>query len=557
MHIGILKIKNTILYIDNKNKIISYYYKNGQKQIVPNDLIVSVLKDLITCHKKKFLYKNEYEVYLDEKTGYKHFYKEGIENYIKFFYENGYNAILYKENNNKNDIKNFTIKGIKLCISITLFLAIFNTASNAINKPNEITNTKVEYTQNEKISIDSYKFQNYILSSENLTEEDKRLLINEKFFEDLGETKVTEDRVSSIDEKMTNITINVGEDDKPTDNSQGWYVDLYPNIINVVNDDDNDTKIHEFIHLIQGYSEYSYIREASADLISSEYYNVEIMGYSEAVSRIQFLMELIGPEPIWNLNFSGSTDEFESKIYEILSIEDANEFLNLLKQNPSSLTQEENKQLNNEIDSYLYKIYNVLTNENNELNELQKETGLIFDSFYTDNTYFVDSLDNNYSFRFSKLMPLEEARQKNIIQTSVAKKTYTTKEEATRLESEGEKIFLEYTILNNNYQVISAFNKNRELVDYVFNMDNTEQYSISEAESLGLIQCKYWYYEYVPVTNDNIGKFPLIVTPNTNYDSLTARKINVFEPGYEEGKNNILITYEAKEPLIKNKTKIK
>lgn len=557
MHIGILKIKNTILYIDNKNKIISYYYKNGQKQIVPNDLIVSVLKDLITCHKKKFLYKNEYEVYLDEKTGYKHFYKEGIENYIKFFYENGYNAILYKENNNKNDIKNFTIKGIKLCISITLFLAIFNTASNAINKPNEITNTKVEYTQNEKISIDSYKFQNYILSSENLTEEDKRLLINEKFFEDLGETKVTEDRVSSIDEKMTNITINVGEDDKPTDNSQGWYVDLYPNIINVVNGDDNDTKIHEFIHLIQGYSEYSYIREASADLISSEYYNVEIMGYSEAVSRIQFLMELIGPEPIWNLNFSGSTDEFESKIYEILSIEDANEFLNLLKQNPSSLTQEENKQLNNEIDSYLYKIYNVLTNENNELNELQKETGLIFDSFYTDNTYFVDSLDNNYSFRFSKLMPLEEARQKNIIQTSVAKKTYTTKEEATRLESEGEKIFLEYTILNNNYQVISAFNKNRELVDYVFNMDNTEQYSISEAESLGLIQCKYWYYEYVPVTNDNIGKFPLIVTPNTNYDSLTARKINVFEPGYEEGKNNILITYEAKEPLIKNKTKIK
>lgn len=557
MHIGILKIKNTILYIDNKNKIISYYYKNGQKQIVPNDLIVSVLKDLITCHKKKFLYKNEYEVYLDEKTGYKHFYKEGIENYIKFFYENGYNAILYKENNNKNDIKNFTIKGIKLCISITLFLAIFNTASNAINNQNKITNTKVEYTQNEKISIDSYKFQNYILSSENLTEEDKRLLINEKFFEDLSETKVTEDRVSSIDEKMTNITINVGEDGKPTDNSQGWYVDLFPNIINVVNGDDNDTKIHEFIHLIQDYSEYSYIREASADLISSEYYNVESMGYSEAVSRIQFLMELIGPEPIWNLNFSGSTDKFESKIYEILSIEDANEFLNLLKQNPSSLTQEENKQLNNEIDSYLYKIYNVLTNENNELNELQKETGLIFDSFYTDNTYFVDSLDNNYSFRFSKLMPLEEARQKNIIQTSVAKKTYTTKEEATRLESEGEKIFLEYTILNNNYQVISAFNENRELVDYVFNMDNTEQYSISEAESLGLIQCKYWYYEYVPVTNDNIGKFPLIVTPNTNYDSLTARKINVFEPGYEEGKNNILITYEAKEPLIKNKTKIK
>lgn len=557
MHIGLLKIKDKTIYIDNQNKLISYYYKDGKKQIISNNFVISVLKDLVTCHKKKFLYKKEYEVYLDEQTGYKHFYKDGKENYTKFFYENGYNAILYKENSNKFNIKNFAVNGIKICISITLFLAIFNIANNTLNNPNEITNTKIEYTQNKEITIDSSKFKDYILSSENLTKEDQQLLINEIFFEDLSKTKITEDRVSSIDEKMTNITINVDEQNKPTDNTLGWYNDLFPNIINVADGNDNDTKIHEFIHLVQEYSEYSYIKEACADLISSEYYNVENLEYSEAVSRIQFLMELIGPEPIWNLNFSGNTEEFESKIYEILPEEEAKIFLDLLKDSPANLTIEESKQQNDEIDSYLYKIYNILTNENNELNELQKETGLTFDRYYSNHTYFADSPDNDYSFCFSKIMPLEEVKQKNIVQTSVAQKTYITKEEASKLEIEGKKTFLEYAVLNNNYQVLSILEENGEIVDYVFNMNKSEQYSISEAESLGLIQCKYWYYEYISATNENIGEYPLIITPNPQYDYLTVREINVFEPEYEEGKNNILITYIANEPLIKNQTKIK
>lgn len=557
MHIGLLKIKDKTIYIDNQNKLISYYYKDGKKQIISNNFVISVLKDLVTCHKKKFLYKKEYEVYLDEQTGYKHFYKDGKENYTKFFYENGYNAILYKENSNKFNIKNFTVNGIKICISITLFLAIFNIANNTLNNPNEITNTKIEYTQNKEITIDSSKFKDYILSSENLTKEDQQLLINEIFFEDLSKTKITEDRVSSIDEKMTNITINVDEKNKPSDNVLGWYIDLFPNIINVADGNDNDTKIHEFIHLVQEYSEYSYIKEACADLISSEYYNVESLEYSEAVSRIQFLMELIGPEPIWNLNFSGNTEEFESKIYEILPEEEAKIFLDLLKDSPANLTIEESKQQNDEIDSYLYKIYNILTNENNELNELQKETGLTFDRYYSNHTYFADSPDNDYSFCFSKIMPLEEVKQKNIVQTSVAQKTYITKEEASKLEIEGKKTFLEYAVLNNNYQVLSILEENGEIVDYVFKMNKSEQYSISEAESLGLIQCKYWYYEYISATNENIGEYPLIITPNPQYDYLTVREINVFEPEYEEGKNNILITYIANEPLIKNQTKIK
>ena len=64
---------------------------------------------------------------------------------------------------------------------------------------------------------------------------------------------------------------------------------------------------------MQSFNEYSYIKEASASLISSEYYNVPNITYTEAVSRLQFLMELIGEETIWNLNFSGTTTDSKTK----------------------------------------------------------------------------------------------------------------------------------------------------------------------------------------------------------------------------------------------------
>ena len=120
MHLGIIKINNTKIYIDKHKNLISYYYENGNKKIINNDLIILLIKELVTCHHKKFLYQDEYEVYLDEQTGYKHFYKDGKENYTIFFYENGYDAILYKENSKQSNFKTFTVKGKGVAGSFSL-----------------------------------------------------------------------------------------------------------------------------------------------------------------------------------------------------------------------------------------------------------------------------------------------------------------------------------------------------------------------------------------------------------------------------------------------------
>lgn len=553
MHLGIIKINGKKIYIDEENeKLVSYFYKNKNKEIISNNLIFSLIKQLFTCHNRKFLYKDEYEVYLDEETSYKHFFKNEREDFIKFFNENGFNAIMYNGEANNFKIKTFIIKGITICIGLSLIQSIAGQLSE--NENIMFSNTPIEYTESNTTKLNTSDFKNYILSSENLTEEDKKILINEKFFKDLANTEITEDRKSSINEKMTDITINYHPEELPSKDILGWYVDLLPNTIFVVNSEDNITKIHEFIHLTQEYTEYSYIREASADIIGKEYYGIDTYGYKDATTRVQFLMELIGAEPIWNLNFSGDQTEFENKIKEVLSEEEANNFLYLLKHNPASLTKEENKKLNNEIDNYLYKIYNVLTNENNQLNEM-KQSGITFDIFESDQTYFIDNQNDSYLFRFKKIIPLSQAEQENIVKTSVAQKTYIPREEISKLEDK--EIFIEYTILNNNYQVVSEFNENKDIIDYVYNMDYSEQYSISEAEKLGLIKCQYWYYEYIPATKDNVGENPLIIETKENFENVNVKEIYAFEPGYEENKHNILITYLAQEPLIQNNTKIK
>lgn len=558
MHLGIIKINNTKIYIDKHKNLISYYYENGNKKIINNDLIILLIKELVTCHHKKFLYQDEYEVYLDEQTGYKHFYKDGKENYTNFFYENGYDAILYKENSNQSNFKTFTVKGTKICISIILLLTVINgIKSNIVQNPEKIVSPQIEYTQENELTVDSSFFKDFILNSENLTQEEKQLLINNQFFKDLSETPITSSRKSSLEEKFNNITIKTGTEGRPGPNVLGWYIDLFPNTIHVVDENDNNTKIHEFIHLTQEFTEYSYIREACADLISLEYYGIEdSLTYNDAATRIQFLMELIGPEIIWNLNFNGDETSFENKIYELLPEESAIKLLQLFKQNPANITVEKNQEQNKEIDKYLYQIYNTLTNENNPLNTIQEETGITFDTFNSNQTYFNHS-NNEYSFSFSKIITLEEAKQKGLVNISVAEKTYISEENIEKLKSQEIPIFKEYEILNNNFQIMPSVDKNQEIIDMVYNINNDETYTLEEAEQKGYIECKYWYYKYIPANENTVSEYPLIITPTEKYEGLEIKEIYAFEPGYEEGNHNILITYVVSKPLINNQIKNK
>lgn len=559
MHLGTVRIKNRIIYIDYKdNQIICYYYENKKQIQLDKNIIITIIKELVTCHKKKFLYKNDYEVYLDELTGYKHFYQNGKEDYTKFFTENGENAILFNKNiANENEIKTFIIKGIQIGLIFSLFMTLVTDTSNIITSDinvETLTNS-IQYNElSENVNIDTLK--NYILNSNELSEYEKQLFINSQFLTDLSKTPMTPDRILSLEEKMTDITIEYGPSEDFNITVAGWYTPLYPNIIHVVNENDDDTKIHEFIHLVQDDNAYSYIKEACADLISYEYYNANTNSYSDETIRLKFLMELIGSDTIWNLNFSGSTQEFENKIREILPEKDATVFFELLRKAPANLTKEERNQLNEAIDTKLYQMYNVLTQNEGELNKLIEDTQIIYSPYSSNQTYFKENTQDNYSFQFIKILPLEEAVKKNIVEINVAEKVYIDKQEVQDKESRGINTFIDYDLINDNYEMITVLNENQNFIDYVLNKQTNQTYSIDDAEKLGYLQKKYWYYEYVPANYEEVGNRPVILNSKVPYN-INIKQLYPFDYGYKEGQNLIMISYEMTEPINKTQTKTK
>ena len=102
---------------------------------------------------------------------------------------------------------------------------------------------------------------------------------------------MTEDRIMSLEEKLTDIKIlPFTEEDKEENKTRasqglletvGYYNPLTPNIFYMENLTNQDTKTHEFIHLLQDNNNYYYIREASAEIISNEYYGALLDSYKK------------------------------------------------------------------------------------------------------------------------------------------------------------------------------------------------------------------------------------------------------------------------------------
>ena len=562
MYAGILKIKNNLIYIDIKNnKLYCYRYINGEKITISDDLIINIMQYIITCHKPKPLYKNNYTVYLDTKTGYKHFYKNNQENFTKFFFENGKLALLFNnknENQNKSKPFYFTIIGIDIILTLTSFITINNIITSRQNtQNNNQTNltSNIEYSKPDE-TVDASFFINYINSSNNLTERQKQLLINNNLFEDLSLTKMTSDRIFSLETKLTNISIVIGEEGKPGTNVLGWYNPLITNKIFVVNENDDSTIIHEFIHLLQDNNKYNYIREACATIISNEYYETSSNSYKNEIVRTKFLMELIGPDIIWNLNFSGSAQEFENAINEILPKQDADKLLELFSSSPGELTPDMANKVNKEIDNYLKEIYTNMYPDSKDtidfLTTISNSQNLSSTDYLNSYNYPSKEEKNNNKFIYKFFIPIDKALQNNLVNISFS----VTKKIPVNISNiNDETIHKEYNILNPNLSDLIIDKNGEYFVDYV----DGKQYTPEEAKNMGYIEINYYKYEFIyDISKKDIEKYKNI--PNI---VINKPEITVLDPYNIEGISaetyadntdivNIIINYQTKDGLYKN-----
>ena len=91
------------------------------------------------------------------------------------------------------------------------------------------------------------------------------------------------------------------------------------------------------MHILQQDNQYFYLTESLAEILTYEYWNYPINTYYNSIKRIYTLMEIVGPESVWNA-FFGSPEQLEGLISKYLSEEETKIFIECLKQKPYNKT---------------------------------------------------------------------------------------------------------------------------------------------------------------------------------------------------------------------------
>ena len=356
-------------------------------------LLKTILSSKIEYQKSE----NGFDIYIDE-FGNQRFYKNGLENYLMFYYNNGVSAVLSEI---KNDDSNGNIKDKVKRFSITIGAFVFGVTLSAIGiqvfqNHNEI-NKGIYYLFDEdlnekaeksKVKIDLNECKDLIYSSEFLSEEEKDYLYNEDLLIDVLAIS-DNSRNFELREKLNNIKINKFSNEEDSKNA-GYYLCNKPNEIYLSEDMFVDKKAykrvltHEYIHLLQSNSNYSYIQEACAEIICSEYFNHEVDGYYDEVCNVKVLMELIGPNAILKCSLKNDATELENAIKQYLKPEDADKLLYLLS------SSSDNKE-SLDIQKLLEKMYNNIKDKpsNDIIQRIYKDPNL-------DRVYFNQSKKEYY-----------------------------------------------------------------------------------------------------------------------------------------------------------------
>lgn len=524
MHIGIIQYKNKIIYVNLKdNRIYGYYYHDKKKHIISLNTIAILVNSLFNREKEEFLkQQGEYTVFINKETNYKHFYKDDKEDLLKFFLVNGQNGIMYeneKYNKNNSKIKSFfnRKKMVKYIIGLTLYSALFLTSyKTTLYITDEINNQEIqelEEAATEIVDNQYYDFEsicNAIQLATTLSDQDKNFLYNEELFKAISNTPMTEDRIMSLEEKLTDIKIlPFTEEDKEENKTRasqglletvGYYNPLTPNIFYMENLTNQDTKTHEFIHLLQDNNNYYYIRESSAEIISNEFYNRPIDSYIEELKRIKILMEIIGSDPIWNVNFSGSEEkiqEFNDILYNNLSYKEYNKINDILTTAPSTKTEEERKEINEELDRILASLYNNIYQEPIENNEIiQYIYNKNVNSYENQRHYFQDreNKEGRIQEKQEKIPLIEAIEEENIeIEFYKCKEIEITKEEYFKEKEAGEDVSFSIKELSEDISIeeVEADSVNAE-PHYLVN-DEKKLYTEEELIELGYIIPEKFY----------------------------------------------------------------
>ena len=388
---------------DNK-----YYGIKYSKGIYTPTFDIQDIIDLFKLGKNTVLIEKikDIEVYLDKDTNYKHYIKNGIEDFLMFFSNNGDNLIEFISNNKtKSNYKRFKFKDkiIKVTATFMIFISTFATIDNtcALNIDNYIV-TK-EYIEENRKDITIEEVEDYLNSNEFIR--DNNILMNEEIFRDILPYVTDLNRKIELRNSLKNINIKYyGESNMFYDSAAGYYNPFNPSTINISEKfkENNHVYNHEFIHLLED-SDLIYLKEAIAEIFCYEYYKEDIVTYYDEVYNIKLLTEIVGKEVIFKAVFQNDYKELFSIFDNYLDENDSKIIKEILLNNLSNY-KEINTVMNNKVYYILLKLYYNLYGENifDNKNIFDENNNLVYKIYFNSNKSEVMSIYKAYKLNLIK-----------------------------------------------------------------------------------------------------------------------------------------------------------
>ena len=331
-----LKIKTNSGYYNFYSNDNFYYvtHTNTKRTTTLSEIEIKDLLEYIFSSAMKYSHdENGYNIYIDEMDN-KRYFKDGKENLIMFIYNNGISSKEFKNNiiSNENINKIITLKIKKDIITMALIVtetaALFS-GSLALNKYYQEASTY--------LPIDSHTALQLIDESPTLTDEQKEFFKNSDFIEDIL-LFASHSRSNELKQRLNNFGIiyfNLLDKINPKNKfAVGYYDSVFSSNKIHLKDESffDDVAAHEFVHLFQCYTQYDYLKEPCAEIMSHEYFNDDDgWTYLNEVNNLCLLMEVIGPKPIIECCFAGNDAPLEESIGKYLTESDKKSFLKELR----------------------------------------------------------------------------------------------------------------------------------------------------------------------------------------------------------------------------------
>lgn len=409
--------KKIILYVSDSN-IQGYIYEGKNVTKVQED-ILEYFK-FLKCSSNKTVLEDEnvYSVVLDNDTNFKHYYKDGIEDYEMFLQANGKPCIEYeiKELDPNKIKKSNNYFALIVGVAIITVSSIGAQAVSNILYLNELQKTSAPYEQEQNIDYLSGSDIAELLNESSLSDKDKQTLQNSKFFEDISNV-VNNDPFSlnALNHKLKNLKVEFFPYEQYLGHD-GYYTDNTIHISDNTLYEYDDILTHEFMHACQSpfSNKYKMITEACAEILSYEYYDSPVDSYPRQVRTIRKLMEIIGSKPIFNYVLTEDFSNIEDMVKPNLSEEEYTDFLECLNFDSDDKPDLDNKikRLNEIIDTLYYNIYHEDVNDNEVIKLIEKCSSL--KRYYFNDDYINE--DNSYYIEYSwENINIEDAIRNGIV----------------------------------------------------------------------------------------------------------------------------------------------